>query len=126
MLAGAFAAFFLLNLVAVAVGALVYHFVPLGAAMGGGWTDDGLRHPLHLGEGRRRGEGGEGGGSFLKVFVLVLLMELGDKTQLTLVALTARYGGRHPSSSAAPWPSGPPRRWRYCWEASSPAGSPWR
>ena len=38
------------------------------------------------------GEGGEGGRSFAKVFGLVLLMELGDKTQLTLVALTASYG----------------------------------
>ncbi len=93
VLAGAFSAFFLLDLVAVGVGAFVYHFVPLRPLQ---WVAGGLMVVFGilsiLEKAGGAGEGGEGGGSFWKVFGLVLLMELGDKTQLTLVALTARYG----------------------------------
>jgi putative Ca2+/H+ antiporter (TMEM165/GDT1 family) len=93
VLAGAMAAFFLLNLVAVAVGTLVYHFIPLGVLQwlaGGTMILFGILSIFKKTGGEVTGE--EAGKSFLKVFLLILLMELGDKTQLTLVALTARYG----------------------------------
>ncbi len=95
VLAGAAAAFFLLNLMAVAAGSLAYRFLPLRAlqlAAGAAMVLFGLASILR-GE---KGEGGEGnpgrGGPFLTSFLMILLMELGDKTQLTLMALAARYG----------------------------------
>ncbi len=93
VLAGALAAFFLLNLVAVAVGTLVYHVIPLRALQwlaGGTMILFGLLSIFKKTGGEATDE--EAGKSFFKAFLLILLMELGDKTQLTLVALTARYG----------------------------------
>ena len=93
VLAGAFSAFFLLNLLAVGVGTFFYHFIPLRALQwlaGGLMVLFGILSILEKTGGVEEGE--EDGKSFLKVFALILLMELGDKTQLTLVALTARYG----------------------------------
>lgn len=93
VLAGAFSAFFLLDLVAVAVGAAVYHFLPLRLLQ---WVAGGLMVLFGilsiLEKTGGAGEEEEGGTSFWKVFGLILLMELGDKTQLTLVALTASHG----------------------------------
>lgn len=93
VLAAAFSAFLLLNLLAVGVGTFFYHFVPLRWLQ---WLAGGLMVLFGvLSILKKPDSSGEAGGaskSFFKVFSLVLLMELGDKTQLTLVALTARYG----------------------------------
>ncbi len=93
VLAGAFSAFFLLDLAAVAAGAAVYRWLPLRPlqlAAGGLMALFGALSIL--GKAGGPGEERAGGGSFIKVLGLVMLMELGDKTQLTLMALAASHG----------------------------------
>jgi Ca2+/H+ antiporter, TMEM165/GDT1 family len=105
---GAAAAFALLNALAVSVGILLYEFVPESVLK---YTVSGifiLFGMLMLLPERKKGEETEEGycegdlddeedgakrarGPLLTAFLLVSLMELGDKTQLSLLALTARY-----------------------------------
>jgi len=95
VLAGAMAAFFLLNLLAVTFGALAYRFLPLRALQvvaGAAMVLFGLLYLLRE-KGAEEGGGDKGGaGPFLASFLMMLAMELGDKTQLSLLALAARYG----------------------------------
>lgn len=92
---GAAAAFVLLNVLAVSVGVLLYRVLP----------DEAVKYSVSAifilfgilallprkEEGKETDESGEGRGPLLTSFLMVGLMELGDKTQLSLVALTARY-----------------------------------
>ena len=97
---GAAAAFTLLNALAVSVGVLLYEFVP----------DSVIKYTVSavfilfgifmLLPGRKKEENlveegeenpGKVRGPFLSAFLLICLMELGDKTQLSLLALTAKY-----------------------------------
>jgi Ca2+/H+ antiporter, TMEM165/GDT1 family len=98
---GAAAAFAFLNALAVSLGILVYEFVPeevIKYAVTAAFVIIGIF--LLLPERKREGygeeagdeeEGKKGRGPLLSAFLLVSLMELGDKTQLTLLALTAEY-----------------------------------
>ncbi len=96
VLAGAMAAFFLLNLLAVLAGSAVYRFLPLRAlqiAAGSVMAFFGLLALLREGESGDEARGAAGmAGPFLASFLMMTAMELGDKTQLSLVALSARYG----------------------------------
>jgi putative Ca2+/H+ antiporter (TMEM165/GDT1 family) len=99
---GAAAAFALLNALAVSVGVLLYEFVPdnvIKYTVSGVFILFGI---LMLLPERKKaeceeegGDGEEGAGKshgpLLTAFLLVCLMELGDKTQLSLLALTAEY-----------------------------------
>ncbi len=105
---GAAAAFALLNALAVSLGVLLYEFVPeavIKYAVGGVFLLFGLmmllpakereildedgrcEQDLEGGDGEAKG----GRGPLLSAFLLVCLMELGDKTQLSLLAIAAKY-----------------------------------
>ncbi len=106
---GAAAAFALLNALAVSVGVILYEFVPdsvIKYTVSGIFILFGIF--MLLPERGKEGGAGEGGssdpepgsgetgakkgrGPILTAFLLVCLMELGDKTQLSLLALTAKY-----------------------------------
>ncbi len=106
---GAAAAFALLNALAVSVGIILYEFVPesvLKYTVSGVFIIFGIL--MLLPEREKKGEAEENGvreethdneevgakrarGPLLAAFLLVCLMELGDKTQLSLLALTAKY-----------------------------------
>ncbi len=112
---GAASAFALLNALAVTVGVVLYELVPENVvkyAVSALFILFGLFMFLPGREGEKRGaagkiqegesgeceEGfeaaaspGESRGPFLASFLMVSLMELGDKTQLSLLALTAKY-----------------------------------
>ncbi|MHB8779799.1 MAG: TMEM165/GDT1 family protein [Candidatus Geothermincolia bacterium] len=89
---GAALAFLLLNVIAVAVGTVLYETLPLrllevlaGAAL----------ITFGLSSFKKQAEQGTADvqrSPFLKGFGLLAVMELGDKTQLSLLALAARYG----------------------------------
>lgn len=91
--AGAAVAFVLLNVLAVSVGTVLYNFVPeaviryVAAAV---FIIFGL---LSFRPEKEEEEGGDDKGKspFIKTFLAILLMEFGDKTQLSLVALSAKY-----------------------------------
>jgi putative Ca2+/H+ antiporter (TMEM165/GDT1 family) len=92
--AGASAAFALLNALAVTVGTALYEILPervLKYAVAALFILFGLLTLL----GRDKDEAEEDRISsrnpFLSTFLLISLMELGDKTQLSLLALTAKY-----------------------------------
>jgi putative Ca2+/H+ antiporter (TMEM165/GDT1 family) len=92
---GAAAAFALLDALAVSVGVILYDFVPQTAIK---YTVSAIFiifGVLMLLPQREREEGADGvkerRGPFLTTFLLICLMELGDKTQLSLLALTAKY-----------------------------------
>lgn len=92
---GSAAAFVLLNGLAVSVGILLYQFLPEAAikyTVSGIFIIFGI---LFLLPAREKGESEERlesrRGPLLSSFLLVSLMELGDKTQLSLMALTAKY-----------------------------------
>ncbi len=93
--AGAVSAFALLNAAAVTVGAVFYQLLPekvLKYGTAGMFLLMGT--VILLRREKEEGEGKEGEGArnpFLAAFLLVSLMELGDKTQLSLLALSARY-----------------------------------
>lgn len=106
---GAAAAFALLNALAVSVGVILYEFVPdsvIKYTVSGVFILFGIfmMLPERENEGADGKEGScgdePGGGEteekrargpLLTAFLLVCLMELGDKTQLSLLALTAKY-----------------------------------
>jgi len=106
---GAAAAFALLNALAVSVGVVLYELVPenvIKYSVSAVFILFGLFMLLPEREKRREDEeGGEceedrgeaeigvkrGRGPLLTAFLMVCLMELGDKTQLSLLALTAKY-----------------------------------
>ncbi|MGQ9536190.1 MAG: TMEM165/GDT1 family protein [Actinomycetota bacterium] len=85
-------AFFLLNALAVTAGAALYEILPEKALKYGAAALFILYGLLTL-LGREEEEGGKvlSRNPFLSTFLLVSLMELGDKTQLSLLALTAKY-----------------------------------
>jgi putative Ca2+/H+ antiporter (TMEM165/GDT1 family) len=94
VLLGACSAFFLLNLLAVGIGTFFYRLVSVKVihwVAGGLLVFFGLLVLLRDSSEKEEGDWGTGR-PFSKTFFLILLMELGDKTQLGLVALTARYG----------------------------------
>jgi Ca2+/H+ antiporter, TMEM165/GDT1 family len=106
---GSAVAFALLNALAVSVGVVLYEFVPESVIK---YTVSAVFFLfgifMLLPERKKAGEAEESGyreealdkeqepkkrarGPFLTAFLLVCLMELGDKTQLSLLALTAKY-----------------------------------
>ena len=97
---GAAAAFLLLNVLAVSVGVVVYELVPetaLKYTVSAIFIIFGILALLPRREKAEEEEEEEEGklkhrhGPIITAFLLVCLMELGDKTQLSLVALTAKY-----------------------------------
>jgi Ca2+/H+ antiporter, TMEM165/GDT1 family len=104
---GAAAAFTLLNLLAVSVGLVLYEFVPesvIKYTVSAVFIVFGIFMLLPQRdkeeEAEENGPGGEPSeaeprkkqrGPLLSSFLLICLMELGDKTQLSLLALTAKY-----------------------------------
>jgi Ca2+/H+ antiporter, TMEM165/GDT1 family len=93
---GAAVAFLILNAVAVSIGVVFYDFVPhkvLKYIVSGIFIIAGIVSLL-----QREEKEEEQAGRFQKLqnpllatFLLICLMELGDKTQLSMVALTAKY-----------------------------------
>ncbi len=95
---GAAAAFALLNALAVSVGVVLYEFVPesvIRYTVSAVFIVFGIFMLLPEREKKEREEEEDRNkrarGPFLTAFLLVCLMELGDKTQLSLLALTAKY-----------------------------------
>jgi putative Ca2+/H+ antiporter (TMEM165/GDT1 family) len=91
---GAAAAFALLNLLAVSVGVLLYRVLPeeiIKYSVSAIFIIFGILSLLPQREKYEAEETKERRGPILSSFLLVGLMELGDKTQLSLVALTAKY-----------------------------------
>lgn len=89
-------AFAVLNVLAVTVGTALYEFLPEKPVKYGVAAFFIIFGILTLME-RKKEEKREkvrGRNPFLSVFLLVSLMELGDKTQLSLMAITAKYS--HP------------------------------
>jgi len=88
-------AFALLNALAVSVGAAMYRLLPevvVRYAAAAVFLGFGLWTLVFSRDDGEKGVGeAEASRPFLSVFLLVCLMELGDKTQLSLLALTARY-----------------------------------
>lgn len=97
VLAGVFAAFLVLNLLAVFVGAALFRYVPQWAvllAAGALFLVFAWRSWAEGDEDREEEavERSGGHGALWAAFSLILLAELGDKTQLVLIALAASTG----------------------------------
>jgi putative Ca2+/H+ antiporter (TMEM165/GDT1 family) len=92
---GAAAAFTLLDILAVSVGVILYDFVPhtvIKYAVSAIFVIFGVFMLWPQREGEETDEEiKEKRGPLISTFLLICLMELGDKTQLSLVALTAKY-----------------------------------
>ncbi len=96
VVAGVFSAFLLLNLLAVGVGAALYRYLPTEAVLVAAgllflffawrsWCEAGK-------DDDEEAEATDGRGAFVASFTLTFVAELGDKTQLALVALAAGSG----------------------------------
>lgn len=88
------AAFALLNALAVSVGVALYEFLPEAVIKYGVaalFILFGIFTLLAREEGEEARQKARARNPFLSVFLLISLMELGDKTQLSLLALTAKY-----------------------------------
>ena len=91
---GAAAAFALLNALAVSVGVLLYRVLPeevIKYSVSAIFILFGILSLLPEREKDEAEETKERRGPILSSFLLIGLMDLGDKTQLSLVALTAKY-----------------------------------
>lgn len=96
VIAGSFAAFALLNLLAVGVGQALFDWLPQGWLLlvaGGLFLFFGVRswQDANSGEGDAEIPARNRGG-FLQSFSLIFVAELGDKTQLAMLALVASTG----------------------------------
>jgi putative Ca2+/H+ antiporter (TMEM165/GDT1 family) len=91
---GAALAFVMLDALAVTVGAVLSRYVPADVVRYLSAAVFILFGVLSFrGEGEKEEQRGDRGRNpFLASFAFVALMELGDKTQLSLVALTSKYG----------------------------------
>jgi putative Ca2+/H+ antiporter (TMEM165/GDT1 family) len=96
VVAGVFSAFLLLNLLAVGVGAALYRYLPTAAVLVAAgllflffawrsWCEADRDED-------EEAEATDGRGAFVASFTLTFVAELGDKTQLALVALAAGSG----------------------------------
>lgn len=97
VIAGVFAAFALLNLLAVSLGEALFRYLPqrLVLLLAGGlflvfawrsWRD------ARIGDGADEGVSANGRNAFIASFTLLFVAELGDKTQLAMVAMAAGTG----------------------------------
>ncbi|MBN1290077.1 MAG: TMEM165/GDT1 family protein [Actinobacteria bacterium] len=90
--AGAGLAFILLNALAVSVGTVLYSFVPeevIRYAAAAVFIIFGLLS--FRPEKEEEESDGKSKNPFVKSFLAIILMEFGDKTQLSLIALSAKY-----------------------------------